>query len=258
MKIAELFKDILRPLYRQYLSIRHHGKLVECPLCGRHYNSWRPIYGRHADGSLYLLKDHLGACWYCIAYPRVRQLYYWLRNDYDIVNRNHLKILHIAPERQISDKIRKMANVEYLCLDKRCEGYRYPKYVVNGDVRNLTFDSSTFDLIICNHVLEHIIDDKKAMNEIKRVLKPNGIAILMVPIDYNLTQTIEENGDCHYTPEEREKRFGQFDHVRCYGTDYFDRLSEIGFTVERKSFNDQLSKYYGFMAGEEIIICQKS
>lgn len=255
--MKEVCKNLLRPLYRRYLSAVHHGDSVQCPVCKKHFSEWRPIVGRHADGSSFIVKDHLGSCWLCNAYPRVRQLYYWLINDYDIGRKGSLKILHVAPEVQIAEKIRQLDNVEYYSIDKRCKGYSYPDYVKDGDVKNLQFDDSSFDLVICNHVLEHIVDDRRAMNEIKRVLKPGGTAILMVPLDYDSSVTIEEDEANPCTPEEREEKFGQYDHVRMYGTDYFGRLAEIGFNVERKKYDTETCHRYGFMPEEEIVICRK-
>jgi SAM-dependent methyltransferase len=96
------------------------------------------------------------------------------------------------------------------------------------DLTEMQFADDEFDVIICNHVLEHIPDDRTAMAELLRVLRPGGFAVLLVPDPHKLERTIE---DPDAPPEERARRFGQADHVRLYGADYEDRLKEAGFGV---------------------------
>ena len=257
MNIKESAKKLLRPAYRKFLIYKNSGSAVKCNICGRGYKQFRPFFLRFSDGSMSELKDH-GVCWSCNSFPRMRQLYYWLINDFDIGNREGLKILHIAPEVQLLDKLRNVGNISYTCMDKYCDGYDYPGYVVHGDVCEMGYEDSSFDMVICNHVLEHIMDDRKAMREIYRVLADNGIAILMVPMKRNSAMfTIEQGKDEKLSDSEREQRFGQRDHVRLYGLDYFDRLSEVGFSVERLTYNEELTAKYGFRHGEELIICRK-
>ena len=157
----------------------------------------------------------------------------------------------------ISKILRKFPNIEYICIDKHCPGYRYPSYVKNGDILKTNFPDNYFDIIICNHVLEHIKDDKTAIKEIYRITKKKGMAILMVPIDYDLDKTIEEEETESLSSHERELRFGQYDHVRQYGTDYFDRLENVGFEIKRGTYEHPIAESYGFQPGEELIICSK-
>jgi len=129
-----------------------------------------------------------------------------------------------------------------------------------GDITKLNFKNNTFDLIICNHVLEHIIDDRTAMNEIYRVLKKDGIGILQVPIDKCLEKTYEDN--TLVSKKQRAEHFGQYDHVRVYGRDYKNRLEDSGFTVNLIDYtneikDDEISKY-GLIKGELIPIVKKS
>jgi ubiquinone/menaquinone biosynthesis C-methylase UbiE len=129
-----------------------------------------------------------------------------------------------------------------------------------GDITKLNFKNNTFDLIICNHVLEHIIDDRTAMNEIYRVLKKDGIGILQVPIDKNLEKTYEDN--TLVSKKQRAEHFGQYDHVRVYGKDYKNRLEDSGFTVNLIDYtneikDDEITKY-GLIKGELIPIVKKS
>lgn len=258
MNACRVIKDLLRPAYRCYLAHRNSGANVSCNICGKSFKELRPIKGRHVDGSSFIIPDHVGNCWYCNSYPRNRELYYWLIHEYHILEKKNVKVLHVAPELPISNKLRKLSNIEYVCIDKRCKGYSYPKYVSDGDICKLKFKDDSFDLIICNHVLEHVIEDRIAMKEIKRVLKPNGIAILMVPIDLELEVSVEEGKDENLSPNEREKRFGQFDHVRIYGLDYFNRLKCVGFIVERKRYDNCIISQYGLSPDEEIVICKRT
>lgn len=141
-------------------------------------------------------------------------------------------ILHIAPEPALSSWIRhnqKNDNLQYIEGVKYHEGFYYSPNIILMDILNISYPDNYFDLIICNHVLEHIEQDRTAMKELLRVLKPGGKAILQVPWSPILDKTIEDN--TVITPSEREKYFGQFDHVRLYGNDYIERLKEAGFHV---------------------------
>jgi ubiquinone/menaquinone biosynthesis C-methylase UbiE len=123
----------------------------------------------------------------------------------------------------------------------------------------MEFEDESFDLIICNHVLEHIEDDRKALREIYRVLKNNGISILQVPININREKTFEDPKITSIS--EREKHFGQYDHVREYGIDYKSRIEEVGFIVEMINYTDNLSEdiinKYGLLKNDLIPIAKK-
>jgi len=127
------------------------------------------------------------------------------------------------------------------------------------DIKDINFEDNFFDVIICNHVLEHIVDDRKAMCELFRVLKPGGEAILQVPISKYNKKTFEDFSII--LPEEREKYFGQKDHVRIYGKDYKNRLERIGFKVElydiKNDLNIQDIKKFGLNEEEILYIGKK-
>ena len=124
----------------------------------------------------------------------------------------------------------KNENVTYFPIDKFTEGYKYPPKTMEMDVTNLSFEDNSLDAIICLHVLEHVLDDIKALQDFYRVLKPNAWAIVQVPFESNRTKTYED--DSITDPIERSKHFGQSDHVRIYGTDFIDRFVSVGFQVE--------------------------
>ena len=147
-----------------------------------------------------------------------------------------------------------MKNLDYTTTDLNS-----PIADVKADICNLPFSENEFDFIICNHVLEHIPDDSKAMKELYRVLKPGGMAILQVPYKADLKITFED--DSITDPKERARIFGQYDHVRVYGMDYFEKLRSIGFEVDAVDFTKEFSEKdiqkYRLPIGELIPLCRK-
>lgn len=127
------------------------------------------------------------------------------------------------------------------------------------DITRIQFEDNTFDVILCSHVLEHVLDDQTAMSELFRVLKPGGWAILQSPIDFKRDKTFEDPDIV--LPDDREKAFGLPDHVRIYGRDYEDRLKNVGFSVKMDDYVRTLGidmvKKYGLPEDEEICFCVK-
>ena len=166
----------------------------------------------------------------------------------------NLKVLHFAPEQAFYKRFRKMKNLEYTTTDLNS-----PIADVKADICNLPFQDDEYDFIICNHVLEHIPDDTKAMQELYRVLAPGGTAILQVPYDVDRTTTFEDNTITD--PKERAKIFGQYDHVRVYGMDYFEKLRTVGFQVEAVNYSANLSEEeinkFRLAKGELLPVCKK-
>ena len=193
-----------------------------------------------------------------MSYPRARSLWLWLTGQFGLQKKPELKILHVAPEKPLADRFRRMQNVDYTAIDKKCPGYRYPGYVKDGDITQLEFADNSFDMVICNHVLEHIKDDRCAMRELYRVCRSGGTAILMVPMDLDRSITLEEQAGEELSPREREEKFGQRDHVRIYGRDYFGRLSSVGFKVGRVTFTPEETRRYSLLPGEEVVVAVKA
>lgn len=165
-----------------------------------------------------------------------------------------LKVLHFAPEQEFYKRFKRQKNIEYTTTDLLS-----PLADVKADICNLPFNDNEYDVIFCNHVLEHIPDDTKAMQELYRVLKPGGMGIFQIPQDLNRTTTFSD--DTIVNQKERAKIFGQYDHVRVYGTDYFDKLRSIGFRVLEEDYTSKLTpeqaEKYCLAKGEIIPICFK-
>ena len=144
-------------------------------------------------------------------------------------------MLHFAPEQCFLKRFKNLKNLDYTTTDLLS-----PIADVKADICNLPFDDNSYDIILCNHVLEHIPDDTKAMQELYRVMKPGGYGIFQIPQDLSRQTTFEDNTITD--KKERAKISGQYDHVRVYGRDYFDKLRRIGFKVDEVNYTSKLSK----------------
>ena len=165
-----------------------------------------------------------------------------------------LKVLHFAPEQEFYKRFKKQTNIEYTTTDLLS-----PLADVKADICNLPFEDNSYDIIFCNHVLEHIPDDTKAMQELFRVLKPGGMGIFQIPQDLSRVSTFTD--DTIVDQKERAKIFGQYDHVRVYGRDYFDKLRSIGFKVIEEDYTHKIApelvEKYCLAKGEIIPVCFK-
>ncbi len=188
-----------------------------------------------------------------LSLERHRLLWLFLQGETPLFT-NSLKVLHFAPEQAFYKRFKKMKRLEYITTDLNS-----PLADVKADICNLPFKEGEFDVILCNHVLEHIPDDRKAMKELFRVMKPGGWGIFQVPQDLNRDHTFEDNTITD--KKERAKIFGQYDHVRIYGLDYFDRLRKAGFTVDAVDYTSQFSDSeidrYRLAKGERIPFVSK-
>ncbi|MBX7132316.1 MAG: class I SAM-dependent methyltransferase [Fimbriimonadaceae bacterium] len=194
-------------------------------------------------------------CPHCQSYDRERLLYLFLRDKTDLFT-SHKRILHFAPETCIFDKLSKGGHDVYATVDL------FPEANVEflTDICRLSFQTGSFDVLLCCHVLEHIPDDRLAMRELQRVVKPGGWAVIQVPMSMKLQSTIEDPSVT--SEEERLKRFGQKDHVRVYAeTDYLERLRESGWCVEVvdliAEMGDEKATKYALFKGEKIYLCRK-
>ncbi len=193
-------------------------------------------------------------CPKCRCLERHRLLWLYLTQATDLFSSGHRSVLHVAPEPVLERRLRSAPNLHYVSADLHS-----PRVMCRADITCLPFKSDSFDVIICYHVLEHVADDRQAMGELFRVLKPTGWALLQSPIDVTRETTYE---DAAATPQDRERLFGQHDHVRVYGRDYKERLEQAGFEVTVdgyvKSLPAELVRRYGLLLSEEIYVCTKA
>jgi len=230
---------------RPVLALFLKGNRFTDPIDGRSFRTFLP-YGYGKQRSNVLSPGTLSL-------ERHRLLWLYLKNETDFFSKQ-LKVLHFAPEQAFYSRFRKQANLDYTTTDLNS-----PLADVKADICDLPFNDDVYDVILCNHVLEHIPDDTKAMEELFRILKPGGMAIVQIPQDLSRQLTYED--DSITDKEERSRIFGQYDHVRVYGRDYFDKLRQVGFKVEEVDYTKQLTKEeverYCLAYGEIIPVCYK-
>jgi SAM-dependent methyltransferase len=224
----------------------YRGQGYECPIIERSYRKFLP-YGRVNPRPNALCPGSLSL-------ERHRLIWLYLKEKTNFFS-ERLKILHIAPETCFMEKFEWQHGEGYITAD-----IESPLAKVKMDIHAIPFEADTFDAAMCNHVLEHVTNDLQAMAEIYRVLKPGGWAILQVPFFPPLQSITVENPSLQ-NPKERERLFGQDDHVRKYGTDYADRIRSVGFAVMEDDFVRTLSpeevKKYALPADEIIYFCTK-
>jgi len=214
-------------------KVFYFGLKFKCSVCGARVRCFRS-----AGFDFPVLKelDVVGGkcraedtCPVCLSNSRTRLVHHYLWNELDIAS-SRLRMLHIAPEYGLYLTIRSLGNIDYLPADLSPKRYAHIAPIKHMNVTEIGCPDDSFDAIICNHVLEHVGNDRLAMTELFRVLGPGGWAILQVPISRLLEQTLEDPSISD--PSERERRFGQKSHVRIYGSDYVERLTNVGFAVE--------------------------
>ena len=211
---------LVRPILEFFLK----GNTVTDPIDGKSFKTFLPYgYGKQRPNVLSPST---------LSLERHRLLWLYLKNETNFFSEN-LKALHFAPEQCFVKRFRKLKNLDYTTTDLLS-----PIADVKADICSLPFEDNSYDVMLCNHVLEHIPDDTKAMQELYRVMKPGGYGIFQIPQDLNRKSTFEDNSITDKA--ERAKLFGQYDHVRVYGHDYFDKLRSIGFKVEEVDYTTQL------------------
>ncbi|MDG2396178.1 MAG: class I SAM-dependent methyltransferase [Flavobacteriaceae bacterium] len=233
---------IIRPI----LKIYYNGSKFIDPIDGSGYRKFLP-YG-------YNIERENALCPGTFSLERHRYLWLYLINETNFTKQK-LKVLHIAPEQVFHTKFKKNKNWNYTTLDLFS-----PLADVKADICDLPFEKNKFDLIICNHVLEHIDNDLLAIKELYRVLKKGGCGIFQVPINENSEKTFQNNKITDF--KKRTEVFGQYDHLRVYGKDYYSLLRSVGFKVNAvdylKKIDPKLSILYCLPKNEKIPIVYKN
>ncbi|MDE6375172.1 MAG: class I SAM-dependent methyltransferase [Alistipes sp.] len=229
------------------LGLLYKGRGVQCPVCGARYRKFLP-YG-------YVEPRPNALCPRCLSLERHRLLWLYLERETDLLEALP-RTLHIAPE---------------VCLERRLQPAfaahpdRYvtadlesPLAELHFDVQEIPLADETFGAVICNHLLEHVADDRRALRELYRVLRPGGWGILLSPVDLARTETYED--DTVVDPAERTRIFGQYDHRRIYGTDYAARLCEAGFEaldIDYASTFDEADRRRYALPADHIYVVRK-
>ena len=237
-KLAPIILRMVAPFYR--------GSIYTCPIEEKSYRKFLP-YGRIAPRPNAL-------CPGSMSLERHRLLWLYLQNQTDMFT-GPKDFLHIAPEYCFLTEFQKLHGDRYITGDLES-----PLANFHFDIHEIPFDDNKFEIAMCNHVMEHVASDIKAMSELYRVLKPGGWAIMQVPFFPPLPIITEEDPTIT-NPKERERLYGQDDHVRKYGTDYADRLRSVGFKVTEDNYcsiltdNERLK--YALPKDEVIFFCRK-
>lgn len=233
----------ISPVTMKFFEWSYRGKGVNCPVCDHEFKKFLP-YGR--------VSRENALCPHCLSLERHRLMWLFLKEKTDFFSAK-LKVLHVAPEHCFIHRFERLTNLDYITAD-----IESPLAKVKMDIHQIPFEENSFDVVFCNHVLEHVQDDILACKEINRVLKPNGWGIIQSPV-YPIEHTIEDKSITD--PSERERLFGQRDHVRKFGKDYAKRLSESGLTIEENTFVKQLDPKlvaeFALPKDEIIFLCRK-
>jgi len=246
-----LLNKLPRPLlirlsyvFRLFAPLILKGNKVECTVCKKRYRKFLS-YGSEVAHRENVL------CPNCLSLERHRLMWLYLKEQTDFFSAPK-KVLHIAPEQCFYKRFKNQSNLDYTTGDLYS-----PLADIKFDLHQIPLEDNQYDVIFCNHVLEHVDNAHQCMKELYRVLKPGGFAILQVPIDYNRAETYE---DASITdPKEREIHFWQKDHVRLFGRDYGEKLKKAGFKVEENKMANEITNTtrYRLQKQEILYVCGK-
>jgi SAM-dependent methyltransferase len=240
--LGNAIEGLARGARARALGLLYRGNRRECPVCGGRFRGFLP-FG--------LVRRQDARCPGCGSLERHRLLWLYLERQTDLFAARR-RVLHVAPEPLIGQRLASLPNLRYVSIDLDS-----PRAMVRMDATRLGFRDGVFDVILCFHVLEHVPDDRAAMGELHRTLKPDGIAILQTPFDPARTNTYEDGSI--RSPAARERAFGQRDHVRIYGQDYEQRLIDAGFAVESVDVARRLpdgGQRHGLDPEERLTVCR--
>jgi hypothetical protein len=234
--------NLLAKVRRRWRLFRLRGDAVECPCCGGRFREFMP--GRDPNNPL---------CPRCGAQARHRALWLYLHERTPLFAGKGLRVLHFAPERALGGALAAAPGIRYLSADLDA-----PEAMEHFDITDIPHPDDSFDAILCIHVLEHVEDDRKAMRELRRILSPDGFAIVLVPLDLSKPATYENPAITD--PADREREFWQADHLRLYGADFPERLREAGFDVTVdpwvRGLDPALIRRHGLFPQEDMYVCR--
>jgi SAM-dependent methyltransferase len=257
MELKEIYKRLFsekkriknRLLFNKIFSVFYWGNTYSCNCCGKSFRKFK------SKGTSPVKRDN-AECPYCTSLERTRNLLFYIENETPLLTRK-LRLLHFAPEWCLLPILKKSGNLEYITADINPNLADY-----QVDIMHIPFPGESFDYIICAHVLGHVPDEKKAIDELYRVLKPDGVALISTIIDLDNPQTFEtEDAD---TPEKRLRYYSEPDLLRLHGGDFDQRLKQCGFEVEIIDYpsllGKEIKKKYALGDGQRELIfrCTKS
>ncbi len=230
---------VRRAAGRRIALVRRRGAEVHCPVCGRDFDRFRDAWNRPR-----------AICWGCGAHERHRVFALLLGERPGLVGGR--EVLHFAAEWCLERRVRSLGPGRYVTADLEPGAAE-----LTLDLQRLALPDGAFDTAICSHVLEHVPDDAAAMRELRRILRPGGTALVMVPTDLGRTATYED--PALVSPAAREAAFWQHDHVRLYARDVGERLAAAGFDVERwnaaEARGEAAARRFGLLASDDVWVC---
>ncbi|MFM7662522.1 MAG: class I SAM-dependent methyltransferase [Bacteroidota bacterium] len=235
-------------IFKIFAPLLYKGSNVECPVCERKFSKFLSYgsYVAHRDNVL---------CPYDLTLERHRLMWLYLKNESNFFTAEKLDVLHIAPEQCFHSKFKVQKNLNYVTGDLVS-----PLADLHFDLHQIPLEDNRFDVVFCNHVMEHVDDPNQCMKELFRVMRPGGWAIMQVPQDMSRETTYEDRSIID--PAEREKHFWQKDHLRLFGKDYPNWLEKVGFTIEifnvQKNFDKQVVDRFRLMKEELLYIANKN
>ncbi|MCL1987605.1 MAG: class I SAM-dependent methyltransferase [Firmicutes bacterium] len=259
-KQGEILERILKLLKMQNQKIDEMSKNIDELQKKSYYEKFCPVCEKSVKFVAFTKGKAANRCPYCKSHDRTRILALYLEKEtllFSPKQKNIVKLLHFAPEKGLLQRFKNISHIDYFPVDFNASRYRNLRDTV--DIQAIQYEDNMFDVIIVNHVLEHIPNDLLAMQELLRVLKVGGFAYRTVPMFENLPKTLENPS--YNTPELRQKYYGQHDHIRKYGIDFPQRLENSGFNVEIVLIEEYLTKYesqlYGVSNRVKLFKCSK-
>lgn len=248
-----LLNTLPRPLlirlsypFKLIAPLLYKGDNVECPVCEKKFKKFLSYGSKVANRPNVL-------CPYDLTLERHRLMWLYLKNESNFF-KSDLNVLHIAPEQCFYGRFKKLSNINYTTGDLES-----PLADLHFDLHHIPLNGNQFDVVFCNHVLEHVDDVHQCMSELYRVMKVGGWGIMQVPQDMTREETFEDPSIV--SPEDREKYYWQKDHVRLFGKDYPKRLEKVGFHIEEYIPSEHYSKseiaHFRLQEAEVLYIVRK-